>query len=263
MTAGDHTAALVARWVAWYTRHLPTEVAERRRAELASDLWEQRADARALGTPAPDDRCAAWSSGCRPTCAGGRSSWRLRGGRVSDRGTWRGWRALVGGWWLGLAALVAVCQIAFGVVTARDVFPGAAARGPTLMAGGLLMLGGLALRRRSRVASDLTIAAGALPGVPWIWTGSIWFGRHWRSRPSPSSLQPPSTRPRGTHLGRKGRQLGGDERMMLGNGIVFAALVVAFPVMMGGGCGRGRRPGAHPRLASRPTAGLRRFGRGG
>jgi hypothetical protein len=37
------------------------------------------------------------------------------------------------------------------------------------------------------------------------------------------------------HLGRKGRHLGGDERMMLGNGIVFAALVVAFPVMMGGG----------------------------
>lgn len=233
MTAGDHSAALVARWVAWYTRHLPTEVAERRRAELASDLWEQRADARAMGTPA--------LAILRRMVVGMPADLRWRQeqlavarGRASDRGTWRGWRALVGGWWLGLAALVAVGQVAFGVVTARDMFPGAAARGLTLMAGGLLMLGGLALRRRSRVASDLTIAAGALPGVPWIWMGSIWFDALAFSAITvvvAAAVDAAETH----HLGRKGRHLGGDERMMLGNGIVFAALVVAFPVMMGGG----------------------------
>jgi len=203
MTAGDHSAALVARWVAWYTRHLPAEVAERRRAELASDLWEQRADARAMSTPA--------LAILRRMVVGMPADLRWRQeqlavarGRASDRGTWRGWRALVGGWWLGLAALVAVGQVAFGVVTARDIFPGAVTRGLTLMAGGLLMLGGLALRRWSRVASDLTIAAGrcrACPGSGWEASGSM----PWRSRPSPSSSRPPSTRPRRTtSAGRAG-----------------------------------------------------------
>ena len=43
MNAADRAAALVAWWVAIYSRRLPTQVAERRQAELASDLWEQRA----------------------------------------------------------------------------------------------------------------------------------------------------------------------------------------------------------------------------
>ena len=43
MNAADRTAGLVAWWVATYSRHLPAEVADRRQAELASDLWEQRA----------------------------------------------------------------------------------------------------------------------------------------------------------------------------------------------------------------------------
>ena len=261
MTAGDHTAALVARWVAWYTRHLPTEVAERRRAELASDLWEQRADARALGTPA--------LAILRRMVVGMPADLRWRQeqlavarGRAGDRGTWRGWRALVGGWWLGLAALVAVCQAAFGVATVRDVFPGAAARGLTLMAGGgLLMLGGLALRRRSRVASDLTVAAGALPGVPWIWTGSSWFAALAFSAITVVVAAAVDAAER-HHLGWKGQKLGGDARMMLGNAIVFAALVVAVPVMMGGGwVGAGALVII---LVGLPTyRRLRRFGRGG
>jgi len=52
MTAADRATAAVSWWVSAYTRHLPAEVAERRRVEIASDLWEQRADGNASRTPA-------------------------------------------------------------------------------------------------------------------------------------------------------------------------------------------------------------------
>ncbi len=52
MNAADRAAALVSWWVATYTRHLPAEVGQRRRAEVGSDVWEQRAAGRAAATPA-------------------------------------------------------------------------------------------------------------------------------------------------------------------------------------------------------------------
>ncbi len=44
-TAGDRVDAAVLGWCRWYTRDLPEPVATARVAELASDLYEQRADA--------------------------------------------------------------------------------------------------------------------------------------------------------------------------------------------------------------------------
>ena len=100
MTVADRAAAVVARWVAYYTRRLPAEVAGRRRAELASDLWEQRAEGSAPGRTALS------------------MLWRMAAGALSDL-TWRreqlalarrragepagrtGWAALASGWWLG------------------------------------------------------------------------------------------------------------------------------------------------------------------
>ena len=41
--------------------------------------------------------------------------------------------------------------------------------GALLATAGLLMLGGIAVRRRSRVAGDSMIAVGALPTVPFFW----------------------------------------------------------------------------------------------
>jgi hypothetical protein len=46
VTATERTVALAARWVACYTRRLPTRVAQARRDELASDLWEHSHDTR-------------------------------------------------------------------------------------------------------------------------------------------------------------------------------------------------------------------------
>ena len=53
MTTSDSTTALVLRWVAVYTRSLDPAVAARRQAELASDMWEQRAHARQVGAADP------------------------------------------------------------------------------------------------------------------------------------------------------------------------------------------------------------------
>ena len=40
---------LCLRWVEWYTRGLPRDVADRRRAEIVSDLWEHEQDASRAG----------------------------------------------------------------------------------------------------------------------------------------------------------------------------------------------------------------------
>jgi hypothetical protein len=44
-------AAVTRRWVDGYTGWVGTEAAERRRDEIASDVWEQRAEATARGVP--------------------------------------------------------------------------------------------------------------------------------------------------------------------------------------------------------------------
>jgi hypothetical protein len=45
----ESMAALVARWTRAYTRHLPASVADRRREEIASDVHDHIASARAQG----------------------------------------------------------------------------------------------------------------------------------------------------------------------------------------------------------------------
>lgn len=49
MNAAELADDLAMRWVFFYTRHLPARVAFPRHDELASDLWEQRRDAREGG----------------------------------------------------------------------------------------------------------------------------------------------------------------------------------------------------------------------
>lgn len=49
MTVDARVAALATRWVHLYTRRLPAAVAWERRAELISDLWEERAESRVQG----------------------------------------------------------------------------------------------------------------------------------------------------------------------------------------------------------------------
>jgi hypothetical protein len=175
MNVADRTAALVVWWVATYSRHLPAEVAERRRGELASDLWEQRAWGRAVGAPAP----AVALSILRRMTAGMPADLRWRQRQLAaTRGRPLGargqpvLRTLARNWWLMLAGLVGTFEVAFGV--AIPIEEGAnfdtVGGGALIATAGLLMLGGLAVRRRrSRVAGDMMIAVGALPMLPWVW----------------------------------------------------------------------------------------------
>jgi hypothetical protein len=175
MNAADRAAALVSWWVATYSRPLPAQVAERRQAELASDLWEQRAWGQAVGAPAP----AVALSILRRMAAGMPADLRWRYGQLAAT---RGRPLVPGGrpvlrtlarnWWLVLAALVGLFEVAFGVAiplqegATFDTVGG----GAIVATAGLLILGGVAVRRRrSRVAGDIMIAVGAMPMMPWLW----------------------------------------------------------------------------------------------
>jgi hypothetical protein len=178
MTADDRVAALVAWWVSVYTRRLPPEVAERRQAELASDVWEQRAHAYQTGAPATLVALAI----LRRAVAGIPADLQWRHGQLAAaRGTaprprrrptvTARTRTFARSWWLILAALLGVLQLVGGVGAAMlDTAFGSPPRGlwsaymtEPAVAGVVLIAAGLASRPRARVAGDVLIAIGALP----------------------------------------------------------------------------------------------------
>jgi hypothetical protein len=227
MSTADRTAALVAWWVATYSRHLPAEVADRRRAELASDLWEQRAWGRTVGAPAP----AVALSILRRMTAGMPADlrWRQRQlaatrGRPLVPGGQPVLRTLARNWWLVLAALVGLFEVLFGVAMPFEEGgnPGSIAGGALIAGGGLLMLGGIAVRRRrSRVAGDMMIAVGPLPIVAFFWlilpplAGIIVIVA--------AAFDSAEAR----SLGERGRPLVAGERLLLAGVVLAAAALVA------------------------------------
>jgi hypothetical protein len=174
--SAERAAALVSWWVATYSRHLPAEVAQRRRAELASDLWEQCAVGRAVGAPA----AAVALSILRRMAAGMPADLRWRHRQLAaarGRPLGPGGRPVVQTaariWWLVLAALVGGFEVLFGVALPlhEGGNPGSIAGGALIATAGLLVLGGIAgrRRRRARLAGDVMIAVGAMPMLPWVW----------------------------------------------------------------------------------------------
>ena len=94
MNAAGAAAGLVMSWAVHYTRGLPFEVAANRRAELASDLYEQQARGRERGTPS---LVVAWAILRR--MAGGMADdqrWRHRQVAIAHRRMlqWDGERAI-------------------------------------------------------------------------------------------------------------------------------------------------------------------------
>ena len=177
MTATDRTAALVTRWVAAYTRRLDPEAAGRRRAELASDLWEQRAHARQVGAADP----LVALSILRRAVAGVPADllWRhhqLAAARGRPRQQ-RGWavastraRALARAWWLVLAALfIPVYALsAFGIMgldtSTEPLWPKLWSTGALVsIVAAVLLAAGMVARRWARATGDLLIAIGTLP----------------------------------------------------------------------------------------------------
>lgn len=186
MSAADRVAAVVSWWVATYIRRLPTEVGERRRAEVASDLWEQRADGRESATR---DVLVALSI-LRRMAAGMPADLRWRRGqlaaargRMPEPAERRLLHALGRNLWLVLAGLVGVTEVVVGArIALRGAEPvtgtginaklGPSVGGGLLIAGaGLLLLSGIVWRRRSPSSGMILIVAGSLPALllsPWI-----------------------------------------------------------------------------------------------
>jgi hypothetical protein len=177
MSATDRTAAMVLRWVAVYTHRLDPEVAARRRSELASDLWEQRAQARQVGAPDP----VVALSILRRALTGAPADllWRhrqLAAARGRPRRQ-RGWqlgstrtRAVVRTWWLVLAGLfIPIYALgAFGIMgldTSTDPWwPKLWFSGALVMVVAAVLLGaGIVTRRWARVTGDVLITIGTLP----------------------------------------------------------------------------------------------------
>jgi hypothetical protein len=243
VSTADRTAALVAWWVATYTRRLPAEVAARRRAELASDLWEQRAHGRAVGA-----RAAAVALSILGRMAAGIPAdlrWRHQQlaaaeGRPRHPEGQPLPRALAQSWWLVLAALLGMLEVVVGIGTALQANSGAgillpgdpgssARRAAIITAGGLLALWGIAQRRRARVAGDLLIAVGTLPLVAWLWVGgpTVIVSLVALTVIVAAVVQAAQVR----SLGRRGAPLPANDRMLLGNAVVFVAVLAAYALM--------------------------------
>lgn len=137
-------------------------------------------------------------------------------------------RTLARTWWLLLAGLVGILEVAFGVAIPME--EGAnfdtVGGGALVATAGLLLLGGIAVRRRrSRVAGDIMIAVGALPTVPFFWmilpplagltviVASAFDAAEARS------------------LGQRGTPLPAGERLVLAGVVIVAAALVAAVVI--------------------------------
>jgi hypothetical protein len=173
MRTSDHAEAFARWWVDRYTAALPAPVAERRRSEIRSDVWEHRAWA--TGTGATTTRVAA--AIVRRVVVGMAADlwWRhtqLAAARSRPRAAAAGpssWMRRT--WWQALAVLVGVIEVATGASTPfEEPTTGGLVTGALTAAGGLLALAGVAVRRHRRVLGDLMTAVGMLPVVPWYWT---------------------------------------------------------------------------------------------
>ncbi|MDQ3659933.1 MAG: hypothetical protein M3454_02495 [Actinomycetota bacterium] len=141
----ERAAELVARWVRFYTRELPTPIAQRRVDEIGADLHDHFAQERARGT---SDRHIALSILSR-----------MARGLIADVSWRRRIRPLKGDL---MVPFVAILAPALGVAA---IMYGEADDAPGLVLFGILLIGGAlafglrpALRSRSRVLGFILAA---------------------------------------------------------------------------------------------------------
>ncbi|QIG38626.1 hypothetical protein G5T42_03250 [Microbacterium sp. 4R-513] len=173
--AAEAAAAVARHWVRWYSGLVGTEAAERRRAEIESDLWEQRAEARETGR--------------RSVAVAGSIAWRVVGGVPDDllwvrtqRLAMRGQRAerkasamnplgntLARWWWVAGAAVLAAIFLSAGIdnlVGDYAPLPEAAAQCFTYLA---ILVAGIACSYKAPRTSAALVAMGSLPTVVAYW----------------------------------------------------------------------------------------------
>jgi hypothetical protein len=176
-------------WVAVYTRRLPPEIGERRRAEIESDLWEH------LNDKTSNDRVAGQILGRWLRGVPADVWWRYhtllaqRGVRERSRDMYHN---VTSNWWPPLVALYAIAATASvavpAIVSDHEQATPAVVMTAIAATAGVLMVAGLAVRRRHLVAGSWMIGVGAVPGlgsvlfpaglavlIGGVWTGNLAF----------------------------------------------------------------------------------------
>ena len=174
-TASGLAARVVLAWVDCYTGWVSAETAERRRAEISSDLWEQQADARDTGAPpfaaslsiarraalgAPAD--LLWVQTQRAASRGLPAEQKARSMNTATRLLARWW------WVLGAAVLAAW---GFTMATGQLLQPGMPYLEGTIHAylTSTAMVIGVVLRARMPRTAATLIAAGAVTFASLWW----------------------------------------------------------------------------------------------
>ncbi|HEX5728203.1 hypothetical protein [Microbacterium sp.] len=168
-------AAVALRWVDWYSGLVSTEAAERRRAEIESDLWEQRSDARENGGRSsfvagaialrvvggvPDD--LLWVRTQRLAMRGQRADGKASAmnSREDSPARW---------WWVAGAAVLAALYLGFGLDNLYGDYGPLPASAALCFACLAILLAGIACRVKAPRASGALISAGALPLLMAYW----------------------------------------------------------------------------------------------
>jgi len=188
----DRSSRFVMGWVRLYSRGLPVEAAERRRAELESDLWEHCHD--------PDEPGEALVGRCLRGVPAD-LWWRYRTLTTTREARRRDIeRSLTWNWWVALTGLIGVATIVIavggGLAGTGGTTSGLAIAGTigALISGGL-MLAGLYKRSTDLVAGSWMTVIGALAGGPFglpvaavivisgLWSGNLQFSTATRRDP--------------------------------------------------------------------------------
>ena len=173
--SGSEFALLLTRlWLLTYTTGLPSGTRDRRRAEMASDLFEHRRSADAEGRRFTAELCWRWLTGVPADLA-----WRLENARLFAQ--IGGFllsvllRGFSGGRWTVNRGLpgVTICLVGFYAIVGVGLFAtlgfgksSASERiviALILLGSGALIVGGLRLVIRRRIWGMLLVLIGALP----------------------------------------------------------------------------------------------------
>jgi hypothetical protein len=161
-------------WVRWYTRDLPHEVAVRRRAEIACDLWEHQQDATRAGLGR--FACELEVVGRVLSGAPADLSWRravgkqprtrlVPGGNVMHRSSSR-----LEGVFVVLVTLNIAIAVSMIPLIGTEVLYGLRALGVVAV-----LVGALLVRARAPLTSLLLLTIGAIGAVTlWFWLPPVY-----------------------------------------------------------------------------------------
>lgn len=173
--ASAFAVAAARKWVDWYSGLVEPVAGERRRAEIESDLWEQKADARGTGRPdvgvaiaivlrvaggMADD--ALWVRAQRLALRSREAD--RKGSAVDARSN-----SLASWWWVAGAGVLAAFYLGFAADNLTSDHPYAAEGAAQCFSYLAIMLAGIAARVKTPRLSAVLIAAAALPTLTVFW----------------------------------------------------------------------------------------------